>query len=56
LTNMANSVWRAIVVVQEAATTGEIQHCQANQGRANPAQSGARQSWTQLLHLSIRVH
>jgi hypothetical protein len=37
LANMANRIWGAIVCVQKAATTREIEQRQAEQRRANAA-------------------
>jgi hypothetical protein len=39
LADMANRVWPAIVLVQKAATTREIEQRQAQQPSANPPQS-----------------
>jgi hypothetical protein len=36
LANVANRIWGAMVLVQKAATAGEIQQRQANQRRAGP--------------------
>jgi len=36
LANVANRIWRAMVLVQKAATAGEIEQRQANQHGAGP--------------------
>ena len=54
LANMANRIWGAIVFVQKAATSREIEQCQAQQRRANAAHCVSGRAWTKFLHESAK--
>jgi len=56
LTDMADGIGSAGVMVPEAATTREIQQRQANQRRACTSQRGSGRFSTRLFHVPVRLH